>query len=585
MTNVIHHLKQTESNIDDFKWSLSDPFKQLLLRLKEQGVEQKVITDVEKDILVLDLGTDRKVKGYFTHKYEFLDEQGMPLLYPNIKEQFTEEVKTYLIKRVGQVKNPLLIARYNDVLWSIYKCHINTNQAIEGYIQCSMIFYEKKWDWLTQKALDRALQISISIRDKEKIDKVIDVYNCLLARTREENQFRTCIELARSLMNYYKALKDAGFNFVECLIPFLMDSAVHFSNEAKFEETRETLSIIVSIYKAEKKKELEEKYTIDIAKSYEFEGDWKSEYEENYIIASELYTESMDIYLKLGKYKSKIDELKVKIQKNNEKSTSQFVKVEKRIAIPKEVLSQYFEVYKKIEDPYEFLANMSIDSNLLPDWQKSIDFAKKIQVEYPLSNLIPDKIRSGNIVIKEIKGDKEKLNYNTTVHFKVNYQTAADILFIQLIEIFNKKFQDPHEKFVEFIEQNGLINKDRVSIIALGVKRYFERDYISACHLLLFQVEGILREMLGMLNLPTFSYRNKEMRERLLSDCIDTLSNKGIEDNFVKFLTVFLVDNTGDNLRNEFAHGIAHVTKMNQVNASLLLLSYLKLSQYKLTEV
>ncbi|MCX2851380.1 DUF4209 domain-containing protein [Bacillus sp. KeR2] len=584
MTNFIDEIKLTESNIDEFKWDLSAPFLNLKSKLEEQDVDRKSIADIEKDILVLDLETDRETKGFFTHRYAITEEQGRQNVYPNIEEQFTEEIKTYLIRRTMEVRNPILKARYNDVLWSIYKSYPNTKDAIEGYLQCSRIFYDKDWIWLISKTIDRALQIAIGIKDSEQVLLVIEVYKDILTRAREENKLIICIDLANSLMNYHKALKNYGFNFVECVIPFLLVSEEHSADKSEFELKRKALSVIVSIYNAEKNKELEEEHLIEIAKSYESEGDWNSVYEENYIIASENYEESMNILLHLGNQKTKVDELKVKIQESNKKGILNFLKFEQEIKIPTAILEPYFKIYNEISDSEIFLANLSIDSNLLPDWQKSIEFARTMENENPLLHLMPKKIFSGNIAIKEVKSDQEKLNYEAIRSFALRYQTCANIFIIKLFEIFKCKFQYPDKEIIDFLNQSELIEK-RMPVIGLGIKRYFEEDYIGACHLLIFQIEGILREMLGLLKLPTFSYRNNEMKERLLSDCLDTLKNKGIEKNFIKFLQIFLCENMGDNLRNEFAHGIADIAKMNQVNASLLLLTYLKLSQYRLTEV
>lgn len=109
------------------------------------------------------------------------------------------------------------------------------------------------------------------------------------------------------------------------------------------------------------------------------------------------------------------------------------------------------------------------------------------------------------------------------------------------------------------------------------------KEYVAAIHILVFQIEGVLRDLLGKLGLPTFSYRNNEMRERMLSDILESLSQiEGIDKDFLKFIEIFLSDIRGDNYRNEIAHGLLSLEDFTKENAQLLLLILIQLASYSI---
>ena len=111
------------------------------------------------------------------------------------------------------------------------------------------------------------------------------------------------------------------------------------------------------------------------------------------------------------------------------------------------------------------------------------------------------------------------------------------------------------------------------------------KEYVAAIHILVFQIEGVLRDLLGKLGLSTFSYRNNEMRERMLSDILATLSQiEGIDKDFLKFIEIFLSDIRGDNYRNEIAHGLLSLEDFTKENVQLLLLILIQLASYSIVK-
>jgi len=156
-------LNSIEEMLDDYKYDLAKPFKRLLEAYKSEENE-KMVSMTEKEIMVLELATDKgNSKKYFKHRYVLEDENGEQVKYPDIDKYFDVEIKGILLNRVKETQNPILIARYSDVLWSIYNSYPHTSIAVDAYIKSSYKYFDKTWYFDIQKSLQRALQISCSI--------------------------------------------------------------------------------------------------------------------------------------------------------------------------------------------------------------------------------------------------------------------------------------------------------------------------------------------------------------------------------------------------------------------------------------
>lgn len=572
MIKRLELMKKAEENIEDHLEDLSEPYRELL----NERVSEDIIKEINLEILVLDLAYDRETKDYFCAK---ITDPESGKCYPDIKANFKDEMKKHLIKRVDEIENPILLARYNDVLWSIYNCYEYTNGAIKGYIDSSRILCENECEWAKEIYLDRAMQIAIKIKDKDHISNVLRVYKEVLANLKETEKYKVMVEVINSLFNYYESLTEVERKFINESILYLEEINKIAFDQNEHELQRLSLKALVNIYSAEKNLQLKSKFSIEIAKSFEYEATCI----ENEHASIKLYERSMKVYM-LNGVNSKVDELKVKIRKMRERAFAKMSKNEIKITMSTDKDTDYLSIYESIGNPNEFLNYICKDARLIPKWETAVNNAQWIMNNSILKLSTFEEVKDG-LVIKKVSEEKEKLMNIAAKQFKVEYGKTIITKFCSIIEIFKKKFNKPEEAMINFISQSDLIQKDKMKIIEIGIRKYFEKDYISTCHLLIFQIEDILRNIMKKLELPTFLYRNDEMSESLLNACIEKLSDELFDDNFTKLLSIFLIDKSGDNFRNEIAHGIAEVTKMNQVNASLLIYFHLFLSNIYLREI
>jgi hypothetical protein len=124
-----------------------------------------------------------------------------------------------------------------------------------------------------------------------------------------------------------------------------------------------------------------------------------------------------------------------------------------------------------------------------------------------------------------------------------------------------------------------LIPADRVSLYHEGLIAFENEDYVKCIHILVFQVENSLRELLKMLNLPISKSTEDGYKLKNMNDVLhDSTVMETLEPKLWSFLKLLYIDKRGMNLRNIVAHGLATGDAFNYVNAALFIQSVIFLS-------
>jgi hypothetical protein len=145
----------------------------------------------------------------------------------------------------------------------------------------------------------------------------------------------------------------------------------------------------------------------------------------------------------------------------------------------------------------------------------------------------------------------------------------------------------------ELIDQmlvgSPLFREDRREFFDQGFTAYENGDYMKAIHVLVPQVENMMRELLGVfgagkskpnpLQAHLFDHKNMNdfFREPLVSE--------SMEESLYLFLKSLYIDRRGLNLRNDLAHGLVEVAAFSEQNASLVIQSIILLSMPNPAEV
>lgn len=143
------------------------------------------------------------------------------------------------------------------------------------------------------------------------------------------------------------------------------------------------------------------------------------------------------------------------------------------------------------------------------------------------------------------------------------------------------------EDIIDYIKDAKYIYEEQFGIIELAIKKYFEKDYISFVHLITPQIEAILRNILELNGELIYKYDSQKDGFNLIT-LGSILSNEHIkntlDDNFIWYLKMFLVDSRALNLRNRICHGLCDFNEFDywHIEASRYLQILLKLSKIQI---
>ena len=132
----------------------------------------------------------------------------------------------------------------------------------------------------------------------------------------------------------------------------------------------------------------------------------------------------------------------------------------------------------------------------------------------------------------------------------------------------------------ELLRASGFIGETHVHLIVHGVRAYLADDHVSALHVLVFQVEGVLRDLLTATGRATFSQEAQgEYRHYTLATLLNILGQvNGFDTDLSALIRYFLADMIGDNLRNAVGHSLAAPDRFTRENTEIVLMILVRLS-------
>jgi len=156
----------------------------------------------------------------------------------------------------------------------------------------------------------------------------------------------------------------------------------------------------------------------------------------------------------------------------------------------------------------------------------------------------------------------------------------SSIFLELLIDKIIKKFDVTSEGFCSWILQSPIVEEYQYGIICRGIEAYFSQDYISSMHLLIPQLEAIIRNLTENMGQSVFrknkygGFLYRTLGELIGNGCIRELFNEDVE----LYLTVLLTDQRGWNLRNTVCHGLNPTEYFGRIQCDRVIHAMLLLS-------
>jgi len=575
----------SETNTSDFRWNRSAIYRVLFERYEKSGNIEK-LEDVRKEILIFDLSAHNDPEKRFDSMMSGSTSEGEEWKYPDLEKDFPKESIEYYKNRANITKNPILRARYSDLVWELDKDVYCARLAIRAYLDCCPIYFGNEWDHELADSLDRAITIASMVNDRSWIDESLRKHYELIKQLVEKRRFRYLFEIIESILNRERRIRDQVD--YEYLISTIGDAITYYAENIpdSFHLQRSFMELLLRIWQIRKNQYEWRKTKVRIAESFIEEAEWKKvNYPSGNLVAAGFYEDAMRSYMDLGDSPNKVEELKAKILEANEAALkTEYKQVSAKVEIPTQEIDRYLDIYKGRKTT-EIFQIMSLDRNLVPSYETAKREAIEQSQQFVVQHIVPVSLMKGNICVKQISEESEKLEYGAIKYFQMSYQMIGHVFLGAIFGLLEREHPQHSVSLTQYLSSSGIISNERMEIIKQGLRFFEDKEYLAFIHILAFQIEGIVRDLLGQLGLPTFSYRNNEMRERMLSDILATLSQvEGMDRDFLKFIEIYLCDIRGDNYRNDIAHGLLPLGAFTKENAQLLLLVLIKLASYSVVK-
>ena len=566
-------------------WDISSSVNALIQELPDK---KNLPDDVFAEHIAFEFREDCKNKennsgDYFGPSFE-MPQGDLWMVFPS-KKNITSAIIEYWKTRAKDSIHPVLKNRYADLAWTFEKEITGNRPNIEMAkitIDSAMEVVCKRcheFEIHTITKLRRALELSLSIKDKVRSDKVrdsiiayeeflsvsgsnqwgfsydilIEENNCILSDTQKD---KIIMDLEKRVIQFSGIEDKSEFN------PFSVKAAA---------------LRLAHYYKKHKKKDELKRILLKIDDAFN-DVDGASA-----ILSTAWLQEIREIYHRFEIHEES-ERVAVKIQKVSAKIPEEMESITAKIEIPQRKFKKYIE--EILGDNLETALN-EIICQFIP----SRDEAKK-QFDYRLKNSVLSCIISKNIVdhegrtLKKIPPAYEDLESNLRHETSQSMNLQSPILRV----LFDKCFQRylvSAKMLADFIYKSPIFDENDREIIEQGLQLYFEGKYSPAIHVLIPQIERAIRNIVKLtINNVLKENRSGELQYKLLHDLLaDLKAFNVLPEKLLYYFQILLTDSAGWNLRNIICHGMVPGNLNGAYEADRVIHVFLCLSKVRIKNV
>lgn len=254
------------------------------------------------------------------------------------------------------------------------------------------------------------------------------------------------------------------------------------------------------------------------------------------------------------------------------------------IEFPKEILDEQYSNIIKLSSNEMYI---HIALQFLPKVESVKEELIKLAREYPLQYIFGQQIMDskGRSIasidsIDTVSGFQGFLvsHYNTSIQY--NYYI--------LHYIFQKLINDNlfyASEIIALLKDKPFLENDRIELINTGVNYFIEGKYTESIHILIPQIEQILRNLLEWSGGNTLTQNKSGGYDlKTLGSILADERMVSISIDFVSYFKFLFNDRIGLNLRNDVVHGIASPERFNWLTSTAVIHSLLVLGSINLTK-
>jgi hypothetical protein len=205
----------------------------------------------------------------------------------------------------------------------------------------------------------------------------------------------------------------------------------------------------------------------------------------------------------------------------------------------------------------------------VPDLARLKKQMHELAEEFPVSHLIEQvQLREGQVVARV--GSLESDPEGRLVKAISDDIGLMEFWLAKLIDRIRQRYSPTVDDVIAYLYQSPVFGEKSATTIRMGIDAYFSGDHLKAIHLLVPQIENALRRLLEMLGEPANKLRSGGLKEiakteKTLNDILrEEAIKKYLGEEVVLYLSTYLIDARGRNLRNRMAHGLMAASEFHR---------------------
>jgi hypothetical protein len=485
------------------------------------------------------------------------NEDGTPFYNPDIREVDATTIEHWKTRSL-ECKHPILRARYSDLVWDLSQVAASQKPdisfargAIEAYIEAARLSYKHAVQPIHY--LERALDLALSIRDEERIRKVVDAMFDLHDRVAQPGRSGSWPFLFDNLLDNKKiALTEEQRNRVVRSLEEVLRKSTDRSNPEEFDPwgAQGAAERLAEIYRKSGAKEEVQRVIRAYGTAFENLAE-----EASPTLALGWLHPVYEAYLNAG-MKEDAQRVLLASEKKGKRVHEDMKTISARVEVSATEMDAFLQAITA--DSLE-LAYKRIAVRFTTRATAARDFLKEMMHQAPLISMIGvQNISHGHIAAQagSVEDDPDGrliMQLAQMIEMESMFLTAA-------LDKTQELYKPTAKEIVAVLRQSPVFSSEAESLLAEGIEAYLEGDQVKAVHVLIPRIEAALRALLGLAGIPT----NKPMRSpkgvMQAKNLNDVLGDSNIIHilgyDVVLYLQTFLNDPRGQNLRNMVSHGL-----------------------------
>jgi hypothetical protein len=509
-------------------------------------------------------------RGRFQPQWEFGGQA-----YPHVNA-FGPEALDAIAAELARSSNPIHRSRCADFLWERRTNHRYARQAIDAYLEAAELYVANGWHDQLCDALDRAAELSLRLADSALIARskaaAFRLVQALLA-AEQHPEAQWAIDILETLLGFGRRLTDSERSEIARLAE---QGAAYHSGEGDHHLEQWCLTVLARGYEALRRPDDAREARRRFAAAYVAAADRA----DNHLAAVHFLREAVQAYADLGD-SATVEELKRRLTEEVGASESEFVTISTEVRVPTDPLKVWVEclIAGTLD---EALARLMV--SLVPRLELVRDRAERLRREFPLRHLATNVQFEDRKIVGSAQTEAEHERMSVIECYLLDIRLSDIQLGLAFERLEAEKGLDT-ETLMQFLRRGELLDAEALDLVAVGIERYFAQDYVSALHVLVPQLEDVLRGFLGKLGLATTSFDRGLTREKPLDIVLETAElRSSLGEDLTTYFEVVLIRPDALNLRNRTGHGLVKRRDCTRTNVQRVLHCYLLLVNFVVVE-